>query len=50
MFELTLAQARDAIRAKTISSRELTGAFVTAIEKARPLNAFIIIDGMSGRP
>jgi aspartyl-tRNA(Asn)/glutamyl-tRNA(Gln) amidotransferase subunit A len=38
---MTLAEARDAIRAKKISSRELTAAFVTAIEKARPLNAFI---------
>src|SRR5579859_3494935 len=38
---MTLAEARDAIRAKKISSRELTSAFVTAIEKARPLNAFI---------
>ena len=38
---MTLAEARDAIRAKTISSKELTGAFVAAIEKARPLNAFI---------
>jgi aspartyl-tRNA(Asn)/glutamyl-tRNA(Gln) amidotransferase subunit A len=38
---MTLAEARDAIRAKTISSRELTAAFVTAIEQARPLNAFI---------
>jgi len=32
---MTLAEARDAIRAKKISSRELTAAFVTAIEKAR---------------
>jgi aspartyl-tRNA(Asn)/glutamyl-tRNA(Gln) amidotransferase subunit A len=38
---MTLAEARDAIRAKKISSRELTGAFVKAIESARPLNAFI---------
>lgn len=38
---MTLAQARDAIRAKKISSRELTTAFLAAIEKARPLNAFI---------
>jgi aspartyl-tRNA(Asn)/glutamyl-tRNA(Gln) amidotransferase subunit A len=38
---MTLAEARDAIRARKISSRELTAAFVTAIEKARPLNAFI---------
>ncbi|MDB5735086.1 MAG: gatA [Alphaproteobacteria bacterium] len=41
LTSMTLAEARDAIRAKKISSRELTGAFVTAIEKARPLNAFI---------
>src|SRR5476649_1003187 len=38
---MTLAEARDAIKAKKISSRELTGAFVAAIEKARTLNAFI---------
>src|SRR6201992_3680035 len=38
---MTLADARDAIRAKKISSKELTGAFVKAIEGARPLNAFI---------
>jgi len=38
---MTLAQARDAIRAKTISSTELTGAFVKAVEAARPLNAYI---------
>jgi aspartyl-tRNA(Asn)/glutamyl-tRNA(Gln) amidotransferase subunit A len=38
---MTLAEARDAIRARKISSRELTGAFVKAIEDARPLNAFI---------
>ena len=33
---MTLAEARDAIRAKKISSKELTGAFVKAIEAARP--------------
>ena len=38
---MTLAEARDAIRAKKISSKELTGAFVKAIEGARTLNAFI---------
>jgi aspartyl-tRNA(Asn)/glutamyl-tRNA(Gln) amidotransferase subunit A len=38
---MTLAEARDAIRAKKLSSKELTGAFVKAIEGARPLNAFI---------
>jgi aspartyl-tRNA(Asn)/glutamyl-tRNA(Gln) amidotransferase subunit A len=41
LIAMTLAEARDAIRAKKISSKELTGAFVAAIEKARPLNAFI---------
>jgi len=41
LISMTLAEARAAIRAKKISSRELTGAFVSAIEKARPLNAFI---------
>ena len=38
---LTLAGARDAIRAKTISSRELTQAHIDAIEAARGLNVFI---------
>ena len=37
----TLADARDAVKAKQISSKELTKAFVKAIEDARPLNAFI---------
>src|SRR3954470_15324475 len=41
LISMTLAEARDAIRAKKISSRELTGAFVKAIEGARPLNAFL---------
>src|SRR5215469_235329 len=38
---LSLAEARDAIAAKKISSRELTAAFVKAVEGARPLNAFV---------
>jgi aspartyl-tRNA(Asn)/glutamyl-tRNA(Gln) amidotransferase subunit A len=41
LISMTLAEARDAIRAKKISSRELTASFVAAIEQARPLNAFI---------
>jgi aspartyl-tRNA(Asn)/glutamyl-tRNA(Gln) amidotransferase subunit A len=45
LISMTLAEARDAIRAKKISSRELTGAFVKAIEAARPLNAFITESG-----
>jgi aspartyl-tRNA(Asn)/glutamyl-tRNA(Gln) amidotransferase subunit A len=42
---MTLAEARDAIRSKKVSSRELTAAFVSAIEAARPLNAFITESG-----
>src|ERR1700744_4694558 len=41
LTSLTLAEARAALKAKKISSRELTQAFVSAIEGARPLNAFI---------
>ena len=41
LISMTLAEARDAIRARKISSKELTGAFVRAIEGARPLNAFL---------
>src|SRR3984957_2240386 len=37
----TLADAREAVRKKEISSRELTQAFVSAIEGARALNAFV---------
>ncbi len=41
LTELTLAEARDAVAAKKISSRELTAAFVKAVEGARALNAYI---------
>jgi aspartyl-tRNA(Asn)/glutamyl-tRNA(Gln) amidotransferase subunit A len=42
MFELSLVQARDALRARKISSRELTGAYVGAIEALNPrINAYI---------
>ena len=37
----TLAEARDAIRSKAISARELASAHVSAITSARRLNAFI---------
>ena len=37
----TLAEAREALAAKKISSVELTKALVAAVEGARPLNAFI---------
>jgi aspartyl-tRNA(Asn)/glutamyl-tRNA(Gln) amidotransferase subunit A len=39
--DFTLADARQAVAKKAISSRELTGAFVKAVEAARPLNAFV---------
>src|ERR1700750_2616973 len=48
LLAMTLAEARDSIRAKKISSKELTGAFVKAIEGARPLNAFITEAGEEG--
>jgi len=39
--EFTLAEARDAVAAKKISSVELTKAFSAAVEAGRPLNAFV---------
>ncbi|MES1991272.1 MAG: Asp-tRNA(Asn)/Glu-tRNA(Gln) amidotransferase subunit GatA [Pseudomonadota bacterium] len=41
LTKLTLAGARDALKAKEITSSELTGAFVKAMDEARVLNAFI---------
>jgi aspartyl-tRNA(Asn)/glutamyl-tRNA(Gln) amidotransferase subunit A len=38
---LTLAAARDGLKAKKFSARELAQAHVAAVEAARPLNAFI---------
>src|ERR1700729_3872454 len=39
---LTLAQARDGLRAKQFSAAELTDAHLAAIESARVLNAFVL--------
>ncbi|MGA7676707.1 MAG: Asp-tRNA(Asn)/Glu-tRNA(Gln) amidotransferase subunit GatA [Rhizomicrobium sp.] len=39
--DFTLAEAREAVAAKKISSHELTEAFVKAVVAARPLNAFV---------
>jgi aspartyl-tRNA(Asn)/glutamyl-tRNA(Gln) amidotransferase subunit A len=39
--DLTLAQARDAVRARKVSAVELTEALIRAMEAARPLNAFV---------
>jgi aspartyl-tRNA(Asn)/glutamyl-tRNA(Gln) amidotransferase subunit A len=41
LTDLTLAEARAGLRAKSFSARELTAAHITAMETARPLNAFI---------
>jgi len=40
--ELTLAEARDALKAKTLSARELTQAHCDAMAKARVLNAYLL--------
>lgn len=38
---LTLAEAQAGLRARRFSARELTAAYVAAMERARPLNAYI---------
>lgn len=38
---LTLAEARDALKAKTFTAVELTDAYLAAMEKARVLNAYV---------
>ncbi|MDP4022222.1 Asp-tRNA(Asn)/Glu-tRNA(Gln) amidotransferase subunit GatA [Methylobacterium sp. NEAU 140] len=40
--ELTLAEARDALKAKRLSARELTQAHLDAMAKARALNAYVL--------
>jgi aspartyl-tRNA(Asn)/glutamyl-tRNA(Gln) amidotransferase subunit A len=39
---LTLASARDGLKAKAFTSTELTTAFLTNMEAARPLNAYVL--------
>jgi aspartyl-tRNA(Asn)/glutamyl-tRNA(Gln) amidotransferase subunit A len=41
LTDLTIADARDGLRKKSFSAKELTHAHVAAVEKARDLNAFI---------
>ncbi|MCP4818206.1 MAG: Asp-tRNA(Asn)/Glu-tRNA(Gln) amidotransferase subunit GatA, partial [Shimia sp.] len=41
LTKLTLAGARDKLRAGDVTSVELTEAFLTAIDKADALNAFV---------
>jgi aspartyl-tRNA(Asn)/glutamyl-tRNA(Gln) amidotransferase subunit A len=44
MFELSIAEARDALRARKISAAELTGAYLGAVETLNPeLNAYITV-------
>jgi aspartyl-tRNA(Asn)/glutamyl-tRNA(Gln) amidotransferase subunit A len=42
LTELTLAEARDGLRRKAFSARELAAAHVAAVEAARPLNAYLV--------
>ena len=42
LTKFTLAEARDAVASKKVSSLELTRAHIDAIEKARGLNAFVV--------
>ncbi|RMF14058.1 MAG: Asp-tRNA(Asn)/Glu-tRNA(Gln) amidotransferase subunit GatA [Alphaproteobacteria bacterium] len=44
LHELDLAEARDLLRRRVISSRELAEALLTEIERAAPLNAFLTLD------
>jgi aspartyl-tRNA(Asn)/glutamyl-tRNA(Gln) amidotransferase subunit A len=41
LTDLTIAEARDRLKAKDISATELTAAHADAVVKSRPLNAFI---------
>lgn len=41
LTDLTLAEARDGLRRRDFSARELTEAHIRAVEAARPLNAFV---------
>jgi aspartyl-tRNA(Asn)/glutamyl-tRNA(Gln) amidotransferase subunit A len=42
LTSLTLAEARDGLRAKEFSAREITDAHIAAIERARELNAYVL--------
>ena len=41
LVDLTIAEARDRLAARALSSRELVAAHIAAVEAVRPLNAFI---------
>src|ERR687886_1654892 len=42
LTELTIAEARDGLRAKRFSAAELAEAYVAALEAARSLNAYVL--------
>ncbi|HKA77130.1 MAG TPA: amidase family protein, partial [Pseudolabrys sp.] len=42
LTSLSLAEARDGLKKKSFSAGELAAAHLTAIEKARVLNAFVL--------
>ena len=42
LTDLTLAEARDRLKAKDISAVELADAYIAALQAARPLNAYIL--------
>ena len=48
LTQLTLAEARDGLKAKDFSATELTKAHLDAIEKARALNAYVLRDAGEG--
>ena len=43
LTSLTLAEARDRLKSRTISSLEITKAHLEAIERAKGLNAFVAV-------
>ena len=42
LTHLTIAEARDGLKAKTFSATELAQAHLAAMEKARALNAYVL--------
>jgi aspartyl-tRNA(Asn)/glutamyl-tRNA(Gln) amidotransferase subunit A len=42
LTDLTLAEARDGLKARKFTAAELADAHIAAVEKARPLNAYIL--------
>jgi aspartyl-tRNA(Asn)/glutamyl-tRNA(Gln) amidotransferase subunit A len=47
--DLTLAELRDALRAKDVSAAEVTDAYLARAEAAAPLNAYLRIEGEHAR-